>query len=140
VLKEALQRGLLRKPNHFHGPLDGCAVFLETEAIGCGDNGHNTEIDLGSKAPIQTHFLLAEVLAFLERSEIEEARLDRFLDLVDERTSQKNDGDVSLHYFDRFDRVGVGGGGGELLDQVLQIHGSSPTAGEIRKSGSVGGG
>ncbi len=76
-------------------------------ALGAAANGDNVEIHAGSKAPIETQLLLAEMAAPFERPEVEKVERDSLLDFVGVDAREQDVGDVRFNEGDGGDRVPV---------------------------------
>ena len=117
-----LQGRVVRQARHFHGPLDHFAVAADLERLAVPGHGDHAEIDGRRQAAVEPHFLLAEVPPPFQGGEIQKTEIDRLLDLVGERPGQEHDRDVRLADLHLLDRVRVGAGSGEGLDQARQVH------------------
>src|SRR5262245_53743651 len=75
------------------------------------------------QAAVETHFLLAEVLALGQRAEIQKAESERLLDLVGVWAGEEDDRDVCLVNLDSIYRMLVGLRARQRLDQCGEIDG-----------------
>jgi hypothetical protein len=105
-------------------------------AVTAGDS-HDIEIEIRRVAPVESQFLLAESPARGRIRVVQEAELQRFLDLVRVGPGQQHPGHVGLDTTDRFlDRVGITFGPEQRLDQrVVPV--SCAHAGVASAVGSV---
>jgi hypothetical protein len=83
VVKHSDQQTILRHATHEHSGLDLRAFSREIDPGRPPVNTHYSEIQAFRKSGIKYNFLLAEMLALLQGGEIQEAKVQRFLDLVD---------------------------------------------------------
>ena len=89
-----------------------------SHAVAVAGHRHDPQVDRRGQAAVEADLLLAEVAALLQRAEVEEAQVDRLLDLVGIGPGQEDDRDVRLADLHRLDRIErVGGRVGEGLDQ-----------------------
>jgi hypothetical protein len=93
--------------DRFHGSAD---LALPQDPGGCGrsDDRHRIEVERRSEPPIEPYLLLAEVSPSLERTEVEEAEIDRLLHLVHIVAGEKHPRDVGLDELHVLDGVGIG--------------------------------
>ena len=118
--QEALfERRVLRQALHLDRPIDRLADRFHSGRR----HRHHPEVDLRRQTPIEAHFLLAEMLAFLGRGEIDEAEAHGFLDLVGETVGQEDDRDVRLTNADLSRRRGVRLRARQQTDQGIEVHG-----------------
>jgi hypothetical protein len=68
---------------------------------------HNPEVDVRAEAGIEDDLLAAVVATPGEGREIQEAEIDRLLDLVDVLAGEEDVRDVGLPQLDTIDRVGI---------------------------------
>jgi hypothetical protein len=83
-------------------------VFRDHKSLRPIDHRCDTKVNFGTQPAVETKFLLAEMVAFLKCRKIQETEIDRFLDLVDKISGQKDDRDVGLDNLDTVSRVRVG--------------------------------
>ena len=86
--------------SHHHQPVDHPTVAAQTELSVFVSDGRDTEIDVGCQAAVQLDLGAAEFFAAVERREVEEAEVDRLLQLVGALAGEEDRGDVRLHELD----------------------------------------
>ena len=94
---EPIEHALGGQPPHLHGHLDGRAETADPDVRAGTFERNHPEVGVRSEPPIEAHLLLAKVAALPERSEIQEAQVDRLLDLVHALPRQEHPRDVGFH-------------------------------------------
>src|SRR5690606_8023202 len=95
---------------HLQQILDGGALAGKPGfGLAAGDR-YDIKIQVVGKPLVESQLLLAEVLACIQRGEIEEAEVHRLLDLVGEGAGQDDPGDVRLDDLEGLYRMRVEGG------------------------------
>ena len=112
------QQVALRETAHPDRVLDRRAVAVQPRRIDAAEDRRELEIDLGREAAIQPQLFLAVEAAPLEAREIDEAKADRFLDLVGEVAGENHPRDVGFDAFEVVRRVTESVGVGERRDQL----------------------
>ena len=118
---EPVERGVGGKLAHFHRVLEGLAGAVDARGgRGAGD-GNDVEIDVRCQPPVELHFVAAGVQALAEAAEIEEAEVQRLLDLVGEFAGEQDPGDMGFDDPHRACRVIVAGRVVQAADQLGRI-------------------
>ena len=94
------ERGVVGEPPHLHRPLDDLAGALDADRLPLPGHGDDAEVDVGRQAAVEAHLLLAAVPTPLEGAVVDEAEVDRLLDLVGQRAGQEDGRDVRLVHLD----------------------------------------
>ncbi|GBD17381.1 hypothetical protein HRbin26_02301 [bacterium HR26] len=102
------QHPIIRQPAHLDRVLDDRAVTVELELAADLDHRHHAQVDIPCEPAVEPHLLLAEMVPQFQRGEVQEAEVDRLLDLVDQVASQEDDRDVRLLDVDGLHRIGIG--------------------------------
>ena len=113
---------------HLHGVFHGLTGAPEHRGLRCAGEGDDVQVQRGREPPVQTQLLPAAMGALVERAEVEEAEIERLLDLVGVVAGEKDPGDVGLHQPQAPHRVGVEAG----LEQAPDVQ----SAGGVRHCGS----
>ena len=92
---------------HPDGRLDGASRATEEVAAISLHDVDDAEVDVRAKPAIEPDLVLAVGQAPLAGREVEEAEVDRLLDLVGERAGQDDPGDVGLAQLDGVGRVPI---------------------------------
>ena len=108
ALQEAGHHPLLRQPAHLHGIIDGGAFGVHLRLPIGEDDGHDVQVGLRAETPVQAQLLLAEVVALLQRREVQKAQVQGLLHLVDEFAGEEEIRDVGLQQLDAVHRVRIG--------------------------------
>ena len=96
--REVIDRLPLVEPRHLQRPFHHLAVAVEREAaIGAASDRHQPAIDFWRECAIDQQFLLAGLLAFLQRGVIEIRELHRALDLQRALAREKHRGAVRIN-------------------------------------------
>ena len=91
-----------------HRPLDRLASAVNMGRLGGAGDRHRFQVEPRREAPVQADLLGAEILAPVERGEVEKLELARLLHLVGEGPGEEHIRDVRLDELDRADRMGIG--------------------------------
>ncbi len=74
--------GVLRKLAHLHRVLERGAVAAEDRGVDAAGDRHDVQVERRREAAVEPQFFFAEEAPRREGREIEEAEVDRLLDLV----------------------------------------------------------
>jgi len=85
---------------HFDRILDDIVAGAQFGSLTGTANGHDFDIDIRRQALIQPQLFLTAMPSLLQCGEVEEAEVDRFLDLVRIFTGQQQPGDVGFNHSD----------------------------------------
>ena len=98
----------LVKLDELHSPLDRLTSAVDMGRLGRAGDRHRFQVEPRREAPVQADLLGAEILAPVERGEVEKLELARLLHLVGEGPGEEHIRDVRLDELDRADRMGIG--------------------------------
>ena len=90
------QQALLRKFGHLHRIINNLAAAVQAWSIECAANLDDVEVDARCKSTIQAQFLVAEMVPLIQRGKVEEAEINRFLDLVRVIAGQNDPGNMGF--------------------------------------------
>jgi hypothetical protein len=115
--EHSIQPRLFGKLDHLDGVFDGLAGTIEPGGSGRAGNGDHAKIECFRQTPVQTQFLLAIEAAFVERAEIEEPEIHRFLDFVGVGAGEDDPGNMRFDHVNVLHRMVVAGGIEQRLNQ-----------------------
>jgi len=96
-LQQLVGTCLARKTAHAYGPVHYRAFACDCVDARSADGDRDyIDIDLGRESPVEAQLRVAGLPPFLEGGEVEEAQVDRTLDLEHIRRPQEDPGDVRL--------------------------------------------
>ena len=103
------------------GPFDRRPVASDVRGVGRAGDRHGGHVELRREPAADADLFLAKPPAALERGVVEEAEVERLLQLVDERAGEEDPGDVGLDQTDRRGGVRVGLRPAEPLDEAARV-------------------
>jgi hypothetical protein len=103
---QPFEHAIVGQAAHLHGVFGdaGAAIntryFLsERETVSLIPNRKHSQIDAGSEAAVQTHFLLRKMISPFNRRVVEKRKANCFSDFVDELAGQEHARNVCLYQF-----------------------------------------
>ena len=96
ALEQPARQRVLRKFAHLHRVFQRGSRAAEHGGVDAARDRHDVEVEVRGEPPVEPQLLVAEESPRRERGEIEEAEIDRLLDLVGEGAGQQHIRDVRL--------------------------------------------
>ncbi len=134
---EVRQRRLFGKAPHVHRVLDRLAASAEHDAPFFERDRHDAEVDARREAAVELDLGRAHRAALLERGVVEEAQVDRLLELVDVLAREDHGRGVRVHDLDRRRGMREGLRAGERGEDCGEV-GSGHAAGALLYPWSCG--
>ncbi|MNL57867.1 hypothetical protein D3C87_1814580 [compost metagenome] len=97
---QGAQQLALRELAHFQDIFDGRAIAANRRGFGAAGNRQYLKVKAVGQALVQAQFFLAKVFARRQFAEVEEAEVDRLLDLVRIGAGEQHPGDMRLDYLE----------------------------------------
>ena len=108
--KQPAGQRVLRKFAHLHRVFQHGAGAAQLGRVDAAGDRHHIEIEVRGEPPVESELLVAEEPPRRKRREVEEAEIDRLLDLVGERAGQEHIRNVRLQHRGGRDRAAQGRG------------------------------
>jgi hypothetical protein len=105
AIGDLIQPRAVRELAHAHRIIDDGTVAVEAGIVDAAGDAHHRLVEFRREPAVQAQFLVAVETPLLQCAEIQEAEIDRLLDLVGIGACQHHPGDVRLDDLEAFDRM-----------------------------------
>ncbi len=119
---ELIEKTAVRELAHLHGVFHHRVTVAEDKVPGARGDRHDAEINVRREPAVERHLAFAEVPAFFQCGEVEEAEVHRLLHLVNKGRRNEHERRMGLHQPHRARPVRIGLGIKQERQELLLRH------------------